>query len=98
MTVIFVILSVLDFVLSMTLIIRCGSDVESNAIARTVYVYTGGVGLALFKVATVVLVLRIIDYIKSRKPVTAARLQWLMCGAAGLAVLFGMYSLLLLVD
>lgn len=84
----FVILSLLDYTLTVILLNAIGEDAEANPIAASVYQNYGEIGLAIFKAGTVVSVIGIMEYVLTKKP-KYVKIYWLFCFVTALAVIFG---------
>jgi hypothetical protein len=86
----FVILSLADFALTWWLIERSGRQVfEDNPVADELLTYHGWLGLALFKVATVLVVIVATSMVARRRPRTARHVLRFACAAAAFVILHG---------
>lgn len=92
MKIAFVILSLLDWALTATLLRAYGSILESNPIAASIYNHSGLVGLLCLKVSIVTIVLWIYRTVFLVQPKTANWLLWGAISATIYAVSLGAYA------
>lgn len=89
---IFVLLSLMDLVLSISLLSHFGEEAELNVIAAWFFVNYGLVGFALFKIGLVSGIVVLVENIKKHNQLYATLLYTLGQIVTGLAVLLGLLA------